>query len=169
MFSNDCEDGKIGCDTFDGNLSHASVAQTDNDCPNDLSGTSSALKFDKDFKVNRWTGFYFQIMYTVFINRIVLKLTILIFQVSDVSTDSLIWLAHRLGPVLSARYLSRNLLRMLTLCYLRVENLQPISTSGNKIPSPDTLQIVGWNIVGDQNATNVLECLSTISGIVMCF
>ncbi|XP_034242666.1 WD repeat-containing protein 81 isoform X2 [Thrips palmi] len=135
MFSSDCEDAKNDGDEFDGNLSHASVAKTDDECSIGLSGTRSAMKFDKDFKV------------------------------SDVSTESLIWLAHRLGPVLTARYLSRNLLRMLTLCYLRVENLQPVPTSGNTFPSPDTLQIVGWNIVGDQNATNVLECLSTISAL----
>lgn len=133
MFSSDCED--VDLDGFDGNLSHASVAQIDDECSHELSGTSSAMKIDKDFKV------------------------------SDVSTDSLIWLAHRLGPVLTARYLSRNLLRMLTLCYLRAENLQPMSASGNTFPSPDTLQIVGWKIVGDQNATNVLECLSTISAL----
>ncbi|KAK3930332.1 WD repeat-containing protein 81 [Frankliniella fusca] len=135
ILASDGEDLKINCDGFNGNLSHASVVQSDDECQNDLSGTSSVLKLDKDFKV------------------------------SDVSTDSLVWLAHRLGPVLSARYLSRNLLRMLTLCYLRAENLQPVNTPGTPFPSPDNLQIIGWKVIGDHNAANVLHCLSTISAL----
>lgn len=135
MLSSDGEDLKINNDGFDGNLSHASVVQSDDECQNEISGSSSVLKLDKDFKV------------------------------SDVSTDSLVWLAHRLGPVLSARYLSRNLLRMLTLCYLRSENLQPVSSPGVPFPSPDNLQIIGWNVIGDHNAANVLHCLSTISAL----
>lgn len=50
MFSSDCEDAKNDCDEYDGNLSHASVAKTDDES-SILSNTPSAMKFDKDFKV----------------------------------------------------------------------------------------------------------------------
>jgi WD repeat-containing protein 81 len=46
-------------------------------------------------------------------------------SVVQICKESLLWLANRLGPVLTARYLSKNLLRMLNLCFMPPEGLEP--------------------------------------------
>lgn len=83
------------------------------------------------------------------------------------SMDSVVWLSHRLGPVLTARHLSRNLLRMLTLCYLGQENLSPLlsaESAGQDNLDVPTVNIYKGAVIGDQNAIRVLECLASIAG-----
>lgn len=92
------------------------------------------------------------------------------YQISDMSAESLIWLSHRLGPVLTARYLTRNLLKMLTLCYIGQENLMPDLMDNSECVKnlhDDLLMfsIADGVVVGDRSAVKVLECLTSITKI----
>lgn len=91
------------------------------------------------------------------------------YQISDMSAESLIWLSHRLGPVLTARHLTRNLLKMLTLCYIGQENLLPDYSNDENVKNlHDNLlvfTIADGRVSGDRNAVKVLECLTGITGI----
>jgi WD repeat-containing protein 81 len=80
------------------------------------------------------------------------------------SAESLLWLAHRLGPVLTARYVTKNLLKMLTLCYVSQENLLP-STNENLPSNIGFFSVSDGQVVGDENAIKVLDCLTSISAL----
>ncbi|XP_055712487.1 WD repeat-containing protein 81 isoform X2 [Phlebotomus papatasi] len=84
-------------------------------------------------------------------------------RISEMSAESLIWLSHRLGPVLTARYLTRNLLKMLTLCYVGQENLLP--DDSRPPPSINNFSIACGRVVGDHSAAKILECLTAISAL----
>ena len=45
-------------------------------------------------------------------------------NISQVAAESVLWLAHRIGPVLTAKFITRNLLRMLNLCYSERESVK---------------------------------------------
>jgi WD repeat-containing protein 81 len=90
-------------------------------------------------------------------------------KISDMSSESLIWLAHRLGPVLTCRYITRNLLKMLTLCYIGKDNLK--SCEGEEKDEFDEISIVNSRVIGDKNAMKVIKCLTSIVGklCIVCF
>lgn len=92
------------------------------------------------------------------------------YQISDMSAESLIWLSHRLGPVLTARHLTRNLLKMLTLCYVGQENILPddFTDDDNMKNLHDNFlvfSIADGRVCGDRSAVKVLECLTSIATI----
>lgn len=87
-------------------------------------------------------------------------------RISEMSAESLIWLSYRLGPILTGRYISRNLLKMLTLCYVGQENLIPLPYQDiEKKDNLLTFSISNGIVVGDVNAAKVLECLSSMSAL----
>lgn len=83
-------------------------------------------------------------------------------NVSQVSVDSLLWQAHRLGPVLAARHLTRNLLKMLAICYVDEASLNLASESAKETGS---LLMSGALLQGDFNANRVLSCLTSIAEV----
>ncbi|XP_037033501.1 WD repeat-containing protein 81 [Bradysia coprophila] len=87
-------------------------------------------------------------------------------RISEMSAESLIWLSYRLGPILTGRYISRNLLKMLTLCYVGQENLIPLPYQDiEKKENLLTFSISNGIVVGDVNAAKVLECLTSMSAL----
>lgn len=54
-------------------------------------------------------------------------------NIRDIAADSVKWLSHKLGPVLATKFLSRNLVRMLALCYLGQEQLQFIEHTSESV------------------------------------
>ena len=79
------------------------------------------------------------------------------YNVKDVAAETVKWLAHRLGPVLTAKYLSRNLLRMLALCYLGEEQLEPVEGGRSELSTTHV------SVAGDEHAERVLDCLACVA------
>ncbi|XP_016944874.3 WD repeat-containing protein 81 [Drosophila suzukii] len=91
-------------------------------------------------------------------------------RISEMSAESLVWLSHRLGPVLTSRFITRNLLKLLSLCYVGQENLLPEVDDGGFSSSSDAanlnyFSIANARVVGDRSAARVLECLMSIAAL----
>ncbi|KAI8125355.1 hypothetical protein FF38_14339 [Lucilia cuprina] len=85
--------------------------------------------------------------------------------ISEMSSKSLVWLSHRLGPVLTSRFITKNLLKMLTLCYVGQENLLPESGALDEAHLLNYFTVSDARVVGDRCAVRVLECLMTIAAL----
>ena len=53
-----------------------------------------------------------------------------VLNIRDIASESVRWLCCKLGPVLTAKYFSKNLIRMLALCYFGHEQLEIIQNTG---------------------------------------
>uniref|UniRef100_A0A0K8WLI7 Putative inactive serine/threonine-protein kinase lvsG n=1 Tax=Bactrocera latifrons TaxID=174628 RepID=A0A0K8WLI7_BACLA len=86
-------------------------------------------------------------------------------RISEMSAGSLMWLAYRLGPSLTSRYITRNLLKMLSLCYVGQENLLPETHEQAELQNLNYFSMSDAHVVGDRSAARVLECLMSIAAL----
>jgi len=82
-------------------------------------------------------------------------------NISTVAGESVLWLAHRLGPVLACRFLTRNLLRMLGLCFLGEEGVRD---TGRRFKD-QRVRVTQFKVGGDIAAGPVLDCLAHLVGL----
>ncbi|XP_022096661.1 WD repeat-containing protein 81-like isoform X2 [Acanthaster planci] len=83
----------------------------------------------------------------------------------DVASDSVTWLARRLGPALTATHLTRRLLKALKRCYMGGHLLGYCELDSDSDSSDDEygVYIEQRTVVGDSNAKAVLGCLTDVA------
>ena len=82
-------------------------------------------------------------------------------NISELAAETIKWLSHRLGPVLTAKFLTRNLLRMLAVCYLGSDQL--LDATAHASADVAAQRLSGRVLAGDVNASKLLDCLAAVA------
>ncbi|XP_054758829.2 WD repeat-containing protein 81-like [Lytechinus pictus] len=87
-------------------------------------------------------------------------------SLSDVASESIMWLAHRIGPTLTVRFITPKLLESLSGCYMTPEQLiycyMHDDVDSNEI-NTSSVCIGKKSVAGDINSKPVLKCLTDIA------
>eukprot|EP00057_Strongylocentrotus_purpuratus_P006401 XP_011660875.1 PREDICTED: WD repeat-containing protein 81 [Strongylocentrotus purpuratus] len=87
-------------------------------------------------------------------------------SLSDVASESIMWLAHRIGPTLTVRFITPKLLEALSGCYMMPDQLvycyMHEDVDSNEIDN-SRVCIGKKSVAGDINAKPVLKCLTDIA------
>ncbi|XP_071495661.1 WD repeat-containing protein 81-like [Diadema antillarum] len=87
-------------------------------------------------------------------------------SLSEVASESITWLVHRIGPALTVRYITPKLLIALSACYMEPQQLLHSSlNSDGDVDEMDTSSVCNGKkaVVGDINARSVLKCLTDVA------
>uniref|UniRef100_A0A914DB57 BEACH domain-containing protein n=1 Tax=Acrobeloides nanus TaxID=290746 RepID=A0A914DB57_9BILA len=115
----------------------------------------SAKIFDRRFLLQLSIRFGSEIFFAHFLPPIIEAILSHSEMISSVAKESILWLARRYGPVVTATQITTSLLRLLALCYSQTSNLQPDYEEMS----------LDVTVSGDTLCEYILDCLVEIAVI----